>query len=148
MLPIQCNKSLAAHYGVFSLCIPCSRSVQLCRRVNDGPRPLRFRGTKGCQADVYGIPTVTPTPLIISLSPSGDTLVIADMKQICQDIHVFPTSCSPLNRLVKDVFYIKYIILSSLQYIAICTILIIALTTCILNYTFSIGDLEHVPSSV
>ena len=126
MLPIQCNESLAAHCGVFSLCIPCSPSVQLCRRVNDGSSPLGFRGTQGCQADLYGIPSVTPTPLIISLSPSGDTLVIAGMKQICQDIHDFPTSCSPLNRLVKDVFYVIYIIQSSLQYIAIYTIMRIA----------------------
>ena len=76
MLPIQCNESLAAHYGVFSLCIPCSRSVQLCRRVNDGPSPLGFRGTKGCVVDVYEVPTVTPTPMIISFNPSSDSLVI------------------------------------------------------------------------
>ena len=88
--------------------------MQLCRRVNDGPSPLGFRGTKGCVGDVYGIPSVKPTPLIISLILSGDTLVIADMKQICQDIHVFPTSCSLLNGLVKDVFYIIYITQSSL----------------------------------
>ena len=65
MLPIQCNESLGAHYGVFSLCIPCSQSVQLCRRVNDGSSPLGFRGTKGCLVDVYGVSAVTCTPMIV-----------------------------------------------------------------------------------